>query len=167
MQKNKKNKIIERQLKENATPELKTAIKIFLGIVIFFGIVYFGAGLLTGSIKLKKEVKETEIQYSEILAEKTFMQNKSEYYVIYYSFDSNSADFIKAVISGLSEGTTVYTVDLDKNFNKNYISEDITNKTPKNSSELKVTNPTLIKIKDKKVTSFVTGIDNIVKQVSK
>ena len=163
MQKNKKNKIIERQLKENATPELKTAIKIFIGIVLVFAIVYFGAGVLTGSIKLKKEVKEAEIQYTEILAEKTFLQNKDEYYVMFYNFKSNSADIVNAVISGLSQDATVYTVDLDKGFNKNYISEDIKNKAPKNSSELKVTNPTLIKIKNKKVTKFVTGIDNIVK----
>lgn len=166
MQKNKKNKIIERQLKNNESPELKTIIKIVVGIALFFGIVYFGAGLLTGDIKLKKEKKEVEIQYSEILAEKTFLQNNSEYYVMYYNFDSNDTELITAIISTLSKDTTVYTVDLDKNFNKNYISSEIDTKTPSNSSELKVTSPTLIKIKNKKVVNFITGLENIVEHAS-
>ena len=53
-------------------------------------------------------------------------------------------------------------MDLDKKFNTNYISdgEDI-DRTPKNIDELKVENPTLIRIKNGKVTKFVTGIEDI------
>ncbi len=166
MQKNKQRKLIEKQLKNNESPEVKTIIKIVVGIALFFGVVYFGAGILMGDIKLKKEEKETTIQYSEILAEKTFLQNNSEYYVMYYNFDSNDAELITAVISTLSKNLTVYTVDLDKHFNSNYISDEIKTKKPSNSSELQVKNPTLIRIKNKKVVSFITGLENIVEHAS-
>ena len=160
----KNKKIIERQYKNSGeTNEFKKIIKITIGVLLFFAIVYLIAGLLTGEIKLKKEKEEeVKIQYSEILAESTFKQNKNEYYVIYYNFDDNEAMLIDTIASDLSSDATVYKVDLSKGFNKNYIAQDGKVKNnPKNVKELKVTNPTLIKIKNNKVVKFQKGIDKI------
>ncbi len=156
-----KNKIIERQLKNNSTPELKTAIKIVIGVLLFIIVLYFVGRIASGELKLKKD-KDTEatIQYSEILAEKTFKQKDNEYYVMYYYFDDNSVSLIEAIASHLSQTAKVYKVDLKKNFNSDYISDSV-NKKPKNLSELKVTNPTLIKIESGNVTNLITGLDSI------
>ena len=156
-----KNKIIERQLKNNSTPELKTAIKIVIGVVLFILVLYFIGRIASGELKLKNDKNaEPTIQYSEILAEKTFKQKDNEYYVIYYYFDDNSVSLIDTIVSDLSQSSKVYKVDLKKNFNASYISDSV-NKRPKNLSELKVVNPTLIKIKSGKVIDLVTGLNSI------
>ena len=157
----KKKNVIDRKISNNTNPEIKTALKIILGILVFLIILYALVGIATGEIKIKDEKKETTIQYSEILAEKTFKQKDNEYYVIYYNFDDNSSSLIEAIINGLSQTNTVYKVDLNKVFNKNYITDDSVNTNPKNLSELKVKNPTLIKIKSKKVQKVITGLDSI------
>lgn len=162
MKKKEKKNIIDRQVQNNLNPEIKTAIKIVCGILIVFLLVYLIAGLLTGEIKLGKEKKqEVSIQYSEILAEQTFKQNKDEYFVMFYDFESNSASLMQTISGELSQNISVYEVDLNKKFNKNYISEGKLNTKPSKISELKVTNPTLIKIKNKKVDKFLTGIEKI------
>ena len=160
----KNKKIIERQYKNsNETSEVKKVLKIAIGVLLFFCAVYLIAGLLTGEIKLKKDKKqEVSIQYSEILAESTFKQTESEYYVLYYDFESNESVLIDAINSDLSSDNTVYKVDLSKGFNKKFIAESNKIKNnPKNINELKVEDPTLIKIKNKKVVSFQKGIKKI------
>ena len=160
----KNKKIIERQYKNiEEGNEIKKFVIIAISVLLFFGGVYLLAGILTGEIKFKSdENKEVTIQYSEILAESTFKQSDKEYYVIYYDFDSNEAMLIDAISADLSSDSTLYKVDLSKNFNKNYISTDgKVNTSQKSIKELKVVSPTLIKIKDKKVVKFQKGIDKI------
>ena len=52
---------------------------------------------------------------------------------------------------------------MSKKFNANYLVEDSksVDTTPENLEELKVKNPTLIRIKDGKVDKFVNGVENI------
>ena len=127
---------------------------------IFCSSIFVG-GVVTGNIKLKKDKKEeVSIQYTEILAEMSFKQKEDEYFVIYYEFGSNDAVLLESLSSTLSSTAKVYKVDLKKNFNKNYISDgDV--KTPASIDDLKVKNPTLLRVKNKKVTNFVTGTNNI------
>ena len=42
-----------------------------------------------------------------------------------------------------------------------YVLDDVGNKNATKASELKVTNPTLIKIEDKEITEYIEGKDNI------
>ena len=151
--KNKNKKVIERNLGNNST-EASTIVKIAIGVIIVFVLIYLIFAVLTGEIKLKKDKKtEPTIQYVEILAETTFKQNSDDYFVLFYEFSGDDV---------LENTTKTYKVDLDKKFNTNYIAdgEDI-DRTPKNIDELKVENPTLIRIKNGKVTKFVTGIEDI------
>ena len=93
----KKNKnIIDKQY-NGEDFELKKLLFIFIGVIVFFAVAYFIGGIITGNIKLKKEkAKETEIQYTEILAESTFKQSEADYFVLFYDFDSNDAILIDA-----------------------------------------------------------------------
>ena len=169
MKKNKsKNKnLIDKQYSGESI-ELKKMLYIFIGVVAFLALAYFVGGVVTGNIKLKKEKeKEVEIQYKEILAEMTFKQSEADYFVMYYNFASNDAIVLEALQSGLEGTGTVYKVDLDKNFNKNYITDGNPKTNPNGISELKVKHPTLIRIKNKKVVNFVVGSSNIKNYISK
>lgn len=162
--KNKKNfKKIEKQI-NNENNEVKKIIKIFVGVVIFLIIAYLLMGIITGEIDLGKN-KETvaEIQYKEILAEMTLKQNDEEYFVIYYNFDEEDS-LISAIINVLASNQKVYEVDLSKKFNYNYIGDVKTD--VKSIKDLKVKNPTLIKVANKKIEKVVFGIDSIKKYVS-
>ena len=153
--KNKNKKVIERNLGNNST-EASTIVKIAIGVIIVFVLIYLIFAVLTGEIKLKKDKKtEPTIQYVEIL-------NSDDYFVLFYEFSGDDANLLETITQVLENTTKTYKVDLDKKFNTNYIAdgEDI-DRTPKNIDELKVENPTLIRIKNGKVTKFVTGIEDI------
>ena len=142
--------------------ELRRIGLIAFGVLLFFACAYFIGGVVTGNIKLKKEKKpEVSIQYSEILAEMTFKQNDDDYFVMYYDFDSNEAILLDQIQSGIQNIAKTYKVDLGKNFNKNYITEEDLKTNPKSISELKVKNPTLIRIKNGKVVNYIVGATNI------
>lgn len=163
--KNKKSKkVIDRNFR-GEDKEVSRAIKIVVGVVLTFALIYLLAALFTGEINLKKE-KESEptIQYVEILAERTFKQKDSDYFVLYYDFeDEATVGLFDTVFESLKETASAYKVDLSKKFNANYLVEDSKNvdTTPENLEELKVKNPTLIRIKDGKVDKFVNGVENI------
>lgn len=162
--KNKNNiKKIEKQI-GNDSPEVNTVVKIVVGVILFFGVAYFVMGLITGDIKLGKEKEvETEIQYEEILAERTFSQKDTEYFVMFYNFSEENT-LLEAIIENLGYSKEVYKVDLDKKFNFSYIGD--VNNNPTSLEKLSVKSPTLIKVKNGKSNKVVSGIDAIKKYVS-
>ena len=163
--KKKKNKIDKQYNGEEV--QLEKAKWIALGIILFFALAYFVGELITGNISFKKEKKaETTIQYEEILAEQTFKQPDSEYFVLFYNFDSEDSSMINNYASKLEGTVPVYKVDLKKKFNAAYVTdEDV--KTPTSINDLKVKDPTLVRVKNKKTISFVNGLNNIKTYVSK
>lgn len=161
--KNKNKKVIERNL-NNDEKEVSTVIKIAIGVVLVFALVYLVFAIFTGEIKLKKDkTTQPTIQYVEILAETTFKQNKEDYFVLYYDFSKDDAALLETIAEVIGNEATTYKVDLNKKFNGNYIigDDESINKSPKNIDELKVKNPTLIRIKKGKIVKFITGIGDI------
>jgi len=160
--KNKKNmKRIEKQI-NNSNNEVNTIIKIVVGVLLVLGVAYFLIGVIVGEIKFGKKEK-IEIQYSEILAERTFRQKDTEYYVVFYKFSEEDA-FFNAIIENLGYTLEVYKVDLDKKFNSLYIGD--VNTKPTSLENLKVKSPTLIKIEEGKASKVITEIEEIKKYVS-
>ncbi len=163
--KKKKNKIDKQYNGEEV--QLAKVKWIALGIILFFALAYFIGALITGKISFKKEEKAaTTIQYEEILAEMTFKQPEAEYFVLYYSFSSSDSSMINNYASKLEGTAPVYKVDLGKGFNTGYIADGDT-KTPTSINDLKVKDPTLIRVKNKKAISYVNGLNNIKTYVSK
>ena len=160
--------------KTTTTTELDymRVIKITIGVLITLALVYFGTAIMSGELKLKKEKKEekvTTVSYSNILAGETFNRSPIDYYVFFYQSSDNFADYYKQLISNYNYRTDslpFYYVDLDDKLNKEYlISEDDTNTygTPTNISDLKVENPTIIRIRNKQVFDFIKGKDAVLK----
>lgn len=160
----KGKEIIER-IDTTPSKESKKMVIILCVLLVILGVFYLIVSLATGKIKLN-EKEEATIQYSEILAGSTFKQNKEEYLVLYYDYTmENAADYTSLISTYTSseENPTLYTVDLSRKFNASYIKTDNeeSNKNPTTAKELKLSNPTLIKIKDKKVTEYMEGYEEI------
>lgn len=144
--------------------EVLKIIKILVGVLIFFFFAYLLMGIITGEIKFGKDKKtSTDIQYEEILAGTSLEQNSDDYYVVYYDFNDKYS-FVSTFVSTLSSNNKVYKVDLSKKFNEEYIGE--VNINAKNINELKVSNPTLIRVKNKQIVKVVSGESSIKQYVA-
>ena len=144
--------------------EVLKIIKILVGVLIFFFLAYLLMGIITGEIKFGKDKKtSTDIQYEEILAGTSLEQNSDDYYVVYYDFNDKYS-LVSTFVSTLSSNNKVYKVDLSKKFNEEYIGE--VNINAKNINELKVSNPTLIRVKNKQIVKVVSGESSIKKYVA-
>ncbi len=168
MQKKKKRKL---NYEKNYGPdsEVLKIVKILIAVVLFLVVFYLLAMIMTGEIKFgNKKTKEetTQIQYDEILAGETFNKNEDEYYVLYFNFSEKLSSTYLTYRDGYLEKTEhfpMYMVDLEKGFNTSYVknNEEEIKEYPENISELKVVNPTIVKVKDKKVVERVEGKDKV------
>ena len=155
----------------NSDMEYSKVIKITIGVVVVLALVYFVTALATGEIKFnnKKKVEETEtsIQYEEIIAGQILNRNDKDYYVLLFNFTDTYASYylsIKDTYVKKDKALPVYIVDLEKDINKGIVAEDSKNiKTyVDNVKSLKVSNPTLIRIKDHKVVQSIEDRDKII-----
>ena len=94
------------------------------------------------------------------MAGSTFNMNRDKYVVVFYNRDSDDDITNHISIYGSRDGNNIYYVNLKNGMNK-YVLDDVGNKNATKASELKVTNPTLIKIEDKEITEYIEGKDNI------
>ena len=164
----------KRNYKTTTTTELDymKVIKITIGVLIVLGLVYFGTAILSGEIKFnkaKKKEEETTFSYKNIIAGETFNRSPIDYYVLFYQSSDTYADYYSQLVSmynAKSESLPFYFVDLDEKINSEYlISEDDTNNydKPSNISNLKVKNPTIIRIRNKQVFDFISGKEEVLK----
>jgi len=168
MQKKKKQKL-NYEKNYGSDNEVLKIVKILIAVVLFLVVFYFLAMIMTGEIKFgnkKKEEVATKIQYDEILAGETFNKNEEEYYVFYFNFSekisSNYLTYREEYLKK-SEHFPMYMVDLEKGFNTSYIrnNEEEREEYPESIGNLKVTSPTIVKVKDKKVVERMEGKDEV------
>lgn len=139
--------------------------KILAGIVVVLGLLYLLFGIVSGEIKLRKEEKVVEIQYQEILAGSIPHLTNSEYYVLLYDFNNDSIN--RYIQFSSAQYGSFFKVDLNKGFNESYIAKDAKEKNVKDLNNLKVLNPTLIKVADKKIESVFETEEAIMKELLK
>ncbi len=170
MQKKKKQKLNYEKSFNSNNDEILRIIKILVGVILFLVLFYFLAMLMTGEIKFgnknQNQQEDIVIQYDEILAGETFKKSDLEYYVLYFNFSEDISSTYLAYRSSYlekSEKFPMYMVDLEKGFNASYVQgigeED--EQYPETIDDLKVSNPTILKIKDKKVVERIEGKDSV------
>ncbi len=151
---------VQKQNKEKPLSP-KVFITILVVLLLFFVILYIITGLfITKELKWfnndndEEEIIEIE---NKILATDSLRQVEENYYV--YFFDAKDED--EEVVNALySVSDAIYRVDLNDGFNANFVGEpsgivdDINN--------LKVSNPTLIKVSSEKIVAFYSGTTEIV-----
>lgn len=115
-----------------------------------------------GGIKI-----EADIQYEKILMGSLFEQNESDYYVYVYDKEDVMTEIYSQYISSynnLSSYLKVYKVDLSEDYNKSYIATE-SYLSGGNITDIKVTGTTLIRIKDKQISSSYVGSEEIIKKL--
>ena len=165
--KNESNKVDK--IKTSSDVEWKNIFKLSIFVLVFLGFFYLLTLVLVGDLDLfksKEEEVETVIQYEEILAGSSFTMNANKYLVIYYDKSADDASEIASAIYNYeyssTDALTVYTVDLSNSLNKNIVTEESSNKNPKDASKLSIKGTTLIRFRDGEVREYIQGKDKVI-----
>lgn len=167
--------LVEEKEKKEKDPysDIYKLLKTFgILLVIVMGIHFFTALVITKEIEwfkdwFTKELDPVTTAENSILAKNTFEQKEEEYYVYFYDFDEEDTELTYLVNGNLSK-EKVYRVNTKDEFNANYVTEEeFGNSSAKNLEELKVTTPTLIKIKGDTITEYYETKDAITKKLQK
>jgi len=164
-----KKPLKEEIIKNNEEPysdiyKLLKTFGIILGIIL---VIYFLVALvITKEIDWfssdDEEQSDVNNVQNSILAKNTFMQNEEEYYVYFYDYDDENA-IISTLISSKLSGSTIYRVNTNDAFNSNYVTdEEFGNSAATSIDDLKVVNPTLIKISGDLIAEYYETKDNII-----
>ena len=136
--------------------------RILIILIILCITTYLLSGIfVTKDIKWfsKNEKEEEEVTNSirnRILAKDSLKQIEENYYIYYYD-DTKEDTEITNIVDNLDE--TVYRVNLHDGFNSNFIGEPsgLVDKI----EDLKVSDPTIIKVSSEKIVEFYSGKDQI------
>lgn len=148
-------------IKQDKPLSPKAFLAIVVALLLCFVILYILIGIfVTKEIKWFEKndtaTKENVEVENKILASDSLRQKEEEYYVYFYDTTKEDNE-VSSVISLLSE--KVYRVDLHDDFNSNYIGEP--SGTVENISDLKVQNPTLIKVISERIEAYYSGSEEI------
>ena len=173
---NYKHKIDENKIETSFT--LGTLIKIMVVCAVILLVFYFVlAVFVTKEVNLSSNEKDNSTSdnsnssnnnesNNKILASKIFEQQEDSYYVYFYDFN-NEDEKLQSSISNLSDGT-VYRVNTRDGLNSNYVTDEKSGNIKATSlNDLKVINPTLIKIDNDKINSYYEGVSNILNFINK
>lgn len=175
---NKKEKyIVDRTSIVDQNEDLFNFIKIIICIILLVVIFYLIYAFASGEFKKDKDTTENEvvqtIQNEKILASSIFAKLDEEYLVLIYDTTDAWADYYTMVYEDYrlidnEEALPIYVVDLSNKFNKDIIvgKDEETNPEAQNYSELKVSNPTMIRVKDGKLAKYYEG-DKVVDKLSR
>lgn len=150
-------------MESSLSKEVLKVLRVVFAVVVVLGVFYLLTVAIVGKSDAKEEVKETTIQYDEILAGSSFNMKEDKYVVCYFDYESEDLGDLTSVLSNYAYTGKyrLYTVDMGNGFNKKYGSEK-SNKSPASASELSINGPTLIKFVDGKVEQYYEGVEAIV-----
>ena len=136
---------------------IKKFIIITCSLILIISIIYLGTSLfITKELNWFKKSEDTNTKQESvtnaILASAIFKQLDEEYYVYFYDFNEEKNEITEYVNSKLAN-EKVYRVNTSSAMNAKYIGE-ISNKNAKKLEELKVKEPTLIKIKNHEIVKY-------------
>ncbi len=140
---------------------------VLLIVALFIGLLFF----INGKYVTKDEFQDSttnavSINTKLITLDDIFKSEKSEYYVLAYNADdTKTASIYSSLVS--STKSDIFYVNLDETINKNHY--DVAGEEKVNVKDIKdlmLTKPTLIKVKNKKIVSYTTNIDEIIKELS-
>lgn len=169
----KKNKNINNKEQELDTKiSWLTLLKITFFIILLLASVYYVlAVFVTKEIDISnkkednsEEVSNTNTITDRILASNIFSQKESSYYVYFYDF-SDTENLYSLIDSNIDD--KIYKVDTSSGLNSKYVSSEKGNKNATSLENLKVTNHTLIKIDDDKITKYYEGKNSIRDNIKK
>ena len=149
--------------------EVKRFIFVLLGLVIILvGVYFFTRAFVTKDLtKQTSEVNYTEGQVNYNVAVVGTMLNRpaDEYYVAAFSSSDNDMAYYNTLISKYTnkeKTLPVYYLDTDNALNKDYVAKEEDASTAFTTlEELKLGKFTLLRVKNGKVTKYLTSEDKI------
>lgn len=151
------------------TNQIKKFIIILIGVALVSVLLYFISSkyLVKDGVEKESESTPEVISYSRVNVGNVFNRPYDEYYVFAYDPESLEASYYASLLNNFSiKAGKIYFLDLSVDINKRAIS-DTSNKEAKNASELKIKEPTLIKIKNGKIDLYLDTRDAIDKEINK
>lgn len=166
MKKNKTQKYVtEEQM------EIKKFIFVLLGLLILLlGVYFFTKAFVTKDLhKNTNDVNYTEgkVSYDVVIAGTMLNRPISEYYVYAFSNEDTNSVYYNTLVSNYSKkdkALQVYFLDIDNALNKDYVDKNNASKNFTTIKELKLGKLTLMKVKDGKVTKYITNEEEIKKE---
>lgn len=136
-------------------------------VIILFGValICFFAYLFTAKFLVKEESNkkaDVTIEYTSTDVGNIFNRPYDNYFVLAVdktSKDSSYYEGIASTYSNESKSKKVYNLDLSLKVNKKYVGKS--NRNAKNASEVSLTSPTLIEIKDGKIVNYYDTKESI------
>jgi len=171
MKKNDKQmkKISKEVIKDNNedTATVAKLIFILVGVSLVTVLLYFASSkfIIKDGVEKEEEKPAVEIAYDSVNVGNVFNRPYNEYYILAYDANSLKASYYSALLNTFDvEDSKIYFLDLSKDINKKYIGEEV-NKNASKPSELVLKEPTLLKIKNGKISKVLTTIDEIEKEI--
>ncbi len=161
----KTNKVLKQKKVMNDDMEKVRNLVILLIIVVLIclGIYFLTDNMIKKENSNNKEkTTEAKIDYDIASIGTMFNRPESEYFVLLYSSKDSGTEYNSILSKYRSSDNYIktYYIDLDKKINNSALTDTI-NKKPNNSNEVKVTGPTLYKIKNGKVTNCYDTLKTI------
>lgn len=162
----KQPKRVRNKAKEIETDDkLMSAVKTVLGVLIVMVLMYL---MMLGMEKLgvfeagytKPDSGETSISNEYIMVGEILNRRENNYYVL---FDDYSNSYITDIyVNNLLSNSDIrtYKVDVSKDGNSKYLSED-ENKNATSISDLKINGLTLIRVNNGRIVDYISGSDEI------
>ncbi len=165
----RKNKRKRYNVEENTSVEFKASMKgtiiTIIGVLIVLGLFYLLTLYITAKGE-KKEIAPANISYEKITVGSILNRKDKSYLVVLY--DRENDNEITAAISNYNGKHKVdaYYVDLADGLNKKYVSNKA-NTNISDISELRVKNPTMLKVSNKKIEEVFDSKESITKYLNK
>lgn len=162
----KQPKRVRNQSKEIETDnKLMGAVKTVLGVLIAMVLMYL---MMFGMEKLgvfeagytKPETGETIISNEYIMVGEILNRSENNYYVLFDNYSSNFTSDIYINNLLASSETRTYKVDMSKDGNSKYMSED-ENRDASSINDLKINGLTLIRVNNGRIVEYKSGSDEI------
>lgn len=155
----------------DSNDEMSKLLKIVLIVtgvmIVFYGVTTFVTKKVNAvkTAKLGKSSEKATIQYDSIIIGSMFKFDGNYYVLIEKEDDENSSEYDTIIksIDANDDAPKVYKADLSSSFNKNYY-----NKESNYNSDLtkfKVSNTTLVEVKDHKIENTFDSYDSIKKKL--
>ena len=150
--------------------EIRSFIKILIGLVLIFLVLYFLSNKFVGNDNnIKRTNQSGKVQYDSISIGTLLNRADNEYYVLVFdSEDLNNSYIVNKASSYKSnhDSKPLYSADLSLEFNKKFVSdESFYRKDTLDGIKFKGT--TLVFVKDKHIIKFIESSDDIDKELSK
>lgn len=173
----KKNKVNKINYNTTEQEEIKKFFIVIIVVLAIVGALY----LLTRAFVTKdlfnkdedttQEVETGKVDYSMAIMGQILNRPYDEYYVAIY--DASNGKYIADMATLLYNYSSkekhlhVYTVDLSNTLNADYYDPENVNTKAQSVSEIKVGDITLLKIKNKKISKYITDYDDMKKELEK